>query len=176
MFPEVSQNPTTLSSLNYLLPGHTYFSGKVVAAEQRCQLCRRPSAAGYCDDAIECNFRSRRRLGLPYGVCLELKASDVEQAAVVTAREVRRHAAALKDAPPSQKSSEYREYLASPQWKEFRDAAIAAARWRCQECGAGALELHAHHLTYERLGRERADDVIVLCPPCHRAVHDEVAA
>lgn len=31
--------------------------------------------------------------------------------------------------------------------------------------------LHLHHLTYERLGAERLDDLTPLCPNCHAMVH-----
>jgi len=31
--------------------------------------------------------------------------------------------------------------------------------------------LEVHHLTYDRLGDERMDDLEVLCPDCHRKAH-----
>ena len=55
---------------------------------------------------------------------------------------------------------------------EWRNKALilkARAGWQCQECGRASSEmtLDVHHLTYERLGHERADDLIVLCRSCH---------
>ena len=34
-----------------------------------------------------------------------------------------------------------------------------------------AYRLEVHHLTYERVGHEHPDDLIVLCPACHAAAH-----
>lgn len=34
-----------------------------------------------------------------------------------------------------------------------------------------AYRLEVHHLTYERIGHEHPDDLIVLCPACHADVH-----
>jgi len=34
------------------------------------------------------------------------------------------------------------------------------------------VKLHVHHLTYDNLGRELDDDLIVLCNDCHKQVHE----
>ena len=67
----------------------------------------------------------------------------------------------------------YTNYLASPQWRARADAAITRARHRCQVCYADRwfCRLNVHHRTYERLGRERPDDLIVLCRHCHDLFH-----
>lgn len=67
--------------------------------------------------------------------------------------------------PPS-----YREYLQSAEWSERRDAAIAAAGYRCQVCNTPD-RLHVHHRTYERLSDEEPGDLTVLCEGCHEAFH-----
>jgi hypothetical protein len=36
---------------------------------------------------------------------------------------------------------------------------------RCRDCGRRGTE--AHHLTYERVGRERLSDLVLLCKRCH---------
>jgi hypothetical protein len=46
------------------------------------------------------------------------------------------------------------------------------ARYRCQRCQA-RQDLQVHHKTYERLGRERDDDLEVLCDSCHHGHHVE---
>lgn len=69
--------------------------------------------------------------------------------------------------------TDYYEYIRSAEWKAKAKAAKKIAGWRCQSCGkmaAGHL-LHAHHLTYERLGHERRGDIQVLCVKCHEKVH-----
>lgn len=44
--------------------------------------------------------------------------------------------------------------------------------------GADWLRFHVHHVSYKRLGYERDDDLILLCPPCHNLIHypDSAAA
>ncbi len=61
-------------------------------------------------------------------------------------------------------------YLKSSEWKARRGAALARAGGRCQDCGA-TRNLHVHHLTYKRHGREEARDLRVLCASCHRRRH-----
>jgi hypothetical protein len=62
-------------------------------------------------------------------------------------------------------------YLRRSHWQEFRQA-----WWRahptavCYECG-GSGPMDLHHLTYERLGRERFEDVVPLHRRCHRIWH-----
>ncbi len=63
-------------------------------------------------------------------------------------------------------SKQYREHLRSPRWRLVRRAALSRAGYKCEICGTtGRLEVH--HKTYENLGHETLDDVIVTCPRCH---------
>jgi 5-methylcytosine-specific restriction endonuclease McrA len=63
-----------------------------------------------------------------------------------------------------------REYLKSQKWKKmkkfihFRDGV-------CQLCGSDK-NLEVHHITYDRLGDENPDDLILLCRTCHQDIHD----
>ena len=68
---------------------------------------------------------------------------------------------------------DYREYIQSKEWKAKAKAAKHRANYRCEQCGMMKPEhlLHAHHLTYERLGNERAGDLKVLCNDCHAEEH-----
>jgi hypothetical protein len=63
---------------------------------------------------------------------------------------------------------DYQAYLASPHWQRFKLAFREQRPWRC---GCGATR-ELHHVTYDRLGHERLDDVVPLCPRCHRMAHD----
>ena len=61
----------------------------------------------------------------------------------------------------------YEDYLKSPHWKLF---SACEKRRTCYCCGRrGRLQLH--HVTYDRLGRERPGDVVTLCGRCHKACH-----
>ena len=73
------------------------------------------------------------------------------------------------------KAMGYRAYLQTPEWKEKRRIAIDAAEHRCNRCDYRGSSLHAHHLTYERLGNEHPDDLEVLCRMCHAREHEQVA-
>jgi hypothetical protein len=60
----------------------------------------------------------------------------------------------------------YSEYIHSEKWRERRLAKLEQAHFRCEKCGE-KHGLSVHHKTYDRLGNERADDLIVLCGSCH---------
>lgn len=81
----------------------------------------------------------------------------------------------------------YADYLLSDHWKLTRQLALQRAGNRCQ-CGQCPLasfyphelrewfprsysRLEVHHLTYERLGAEVDDDLLVLCGWCHSRLH-----
>lgn len=65
----------------------------------------------------------------------------------------------------------YREYLRTPEWRETRGAALVRSGHACSLDAAHTDRLEVHHRSYDRLGEERADDVIVLCHDCHRIHH-----
>lgn len=69
----------------------------------------------------------------------------------------------------------YEWVLASPRWARMRDRLIRERGRRCQRCRKPwtETELQGHHLTYERLGFERDEDVEILCPACHPAADAE---
>src|SRR5215831_15426488 len=64
----------------------------------------------------------------------------------------------------------YQRYLRSEEWEAKRIIALRRAGDRCQDCGY-KLEVQVHHLTYDRLGHERPEDLMVLCQPCHAQLH-----
>ena len=68
-------------------------------------------------------------------------------------------------------TDEYKEYLNSFAWKIQRVKALERANWRCEKCGKSRYQitLQVHHLTYDNLGHEKAEDLQVLCKSCHEA-------
>ncbi len=63
--------------------------------------------------------------------------------------------------------SRYQTHMNSEAWRTIRRAMVWLADGRCQWCGdTGSLEVHLRD--YDRLGRERPEDLIVLCVSCHR--------
>jgi hypothetical protein len=69
----------------------------------------------------------------------------------------------------------YEQYLRTDHWLKVRDAAIKRASFRCALCNS-EVNLHVHHRTYERLGRELPGDLTVLCSACHDKFHETLPA
>lgn len=65
----------------------------------------------------------------------------------------------------------YDTYLNTRHWKETRELKLVEAGNRCQVCNATS-NLHVHHRTYDRIGREDMADLTVLCATCHKVFHD----
>ena len=64
----------------------------------------------------------------------------------------------------------YDKHLLSPLWRRKKDKVHRRDGNRCQVCGDAKL-LEVHHLTYERVFVEKLQDLVLLCPSCHRKVH-----
>ena len=65
----------------------------------------------------------------------------------------------------------YYDYIKSDKWKRISRAAKERAGYKCQLCNSKGT-LNTHHRTYENLGNERPEDLIVLCESCHTIFHD----
>ncbi len=63
----------------------------------------------------------------------------------------------------------YADYMQSECWTD-KSRAYRAMVGRCENCGATS-GLSVHHRHYRTLGRERPEDLIVLCSDCHQARH-----
>lgn len=66
----------------------------------------------------------------------------------------------------------YKAYLQSEHWLTFREKALEAAHFECEECGYDE-SLNVHHLTYANIGKESLNDVQVLCYRCHMQAHED---
>lgn len=64
----------------------------------------------------------------------------------------------------------YNLYLRTQHWKQMRALAIDRYGRTCVLCD-GDDNVNVHHRTYERIGRERLDDLVVLCRKCHASHH-----
>lgn len=67
--------------------------------------------------------------------------------------------------------AEYQAYLNSPKWQATRKRLYKLYDYKCDKCGS-PKNLCVHHITYENLGEEKDDDLVVLCQRCHRQLHD----
>lgn len=71
------------------------------------------------------------------------------------------------------KTQSYTEYLKSDHWKKTRKKALKRAKNRCQLCNKKS-KLQVHHRTYKNKGKEKNEDLIVLCNDCHAKFHDKL--
>lgn len=69
---------------------------------------------------------------------------------------------------PGQKK--HRTYIASAAWKDRKREYFSSHPKVCVACGSGR-NVHLHHKTYVRLGRELDSDLVPLCAGCHSKVH-----
>ena len=77
--------------------------------------------------------------------------------------------------------SSYNEYLCSEHWKQLRRRRLACSEKVCNRCGRSKDELylyekekgsfHVHHIDYENLGREKLEELLLLCSTCHAYEH-----
>ena len=66
----------------------------------------------------------------------------------------------------------YIQYLETDHWKSVRENKLKEANYKCQLCSKKDIELHVHHNTYENIGNEEMNDLIVLCKYCHSRFHN----
>lgn len=64
----------------------------------------------------------------------------------------------------------YSDYCRTRHWKFLRRK-LAPRGSLCCACGTDK-RICLHHVSYERIGVERDEDLIRLCAPCHQKVHD----
>lgn len=68
---------------------------------------------------------------------------------------------------------EYREYIQSDRWDKKRRKRLKKDNYTCVDCGERDRPLDVHHLSYDRLGNERMDDLVSLCRKCHNERHEK---
>lgn len=68
------------------------------------------------------------------------------------------------------KDNKYTNYLQTIRWKEIRKFIYAREKGCCANCGS-PFNLVVHHLTYDRLGSEDMNDLVLLCKTCHCKLH-----
>ena len=66
----------------------------------------------------------------------------------------------------------YKQYLETEHWKSIRESKLKETGYKCQLCSKTDIKLHVHHNTYERIGDEDMNDLIVLCESCHKKFHN----
>jgi 5-methylcytosine-specific restriction endonuclease McrA len=72
----------------------------------------------------------------------------------------------------------YSEYLSSNHWRELRTRFYLSKLVNringcicCTYCSKSGIKLNLHHRTYKRLGKERLNDLVLICDDCHDRIH-----
>lgn len=66
----------------------------------------------------------------------------------------------------------YKEYLKTDHWREVKRRYYSRNSKECRICGA-KHNVHLHHKTYKRLGREYDMDLVPLCKRHHNELHEQ---
>ena len=68
----------------------------------------------------------------------------------------------------------YKAYLKSEHWFNMRKSKIKwhGCKANCAVCGKESSMVQLHHISYKHLGDEQPSDLVVLCPECHKRVHE----
>lgn len=73
---------------------------------------------------------------------------------------------------PGFKPLDYYRWINSNAYRGKRNEKLKAVGYKCELCGS-AKNLQVHHITYENLGYEPLDDLLVVCRKCHEELHKE---
>lgn len=83
----------------------------------------------------------------------------------------------------------WKDYIKTPHWRKFSKSILDDEDCVCEICGKNrwngvyirgkkkgkrkrTCQFHIHHKNYNHLGEENRSDVLSLCAPCHKTVHD----
>ncbi|WHZ60027.1 HNH endonuclease signature motif containing protein [Metabacillus hrfriensis] len=70
-----------------------------------------------------------------------------------------------------EKVDNYEDYLETRHWKQFKERYAKSHKKQCTMCDEKE-NIHLHHITYNRVGNEKFEDVVYLCRTCHLKVHE----
>lgn len=72
-----------------------------------------------------------------------------------------------------ERCEDYKRYLRSLHWKLLK--ARTVERGVCEFCGETEPEQwDVHHTTYDRIGNERDEDLMLVCHDCHTWIHTDL--
>lgn len=65
----------------------------------------------------------------------------------------------------------YQHYLDSDHWKKRRKQFLDLDANKCCRVCKREKRLQVHHMTYENIGNEKDEDLVVFCSRCHKKFH-----
>lgn len=66
----------------------------------------------------------------------------------------------------------YEQYLKTEHWRLKKKEYSSVYKKECAICG-DKKKLHLHHKTYENVGKENLEDLVLLCEKCHYEIHND---
>lgn len=140
------------------------------------------SATGMPDRSVRLCLRKLQALGVIKGTMIyagQRLPSGQHAAGMRMVHEVQWYWGMTKEEMGVKNSEElskidYYEYLKTEAWQVKRMDHLRKSGFKCQICNNGKTILDVHHRTYSRLGKEKYEDLIVLCRECHGRFHDKL--
>lgn len=65
----------------------------------------------------------------------------------------------------------YVDYIVGKEWREKKIKFFNKYGKKCFACNS-FKNINVHHLTYRNIGKEKDEDLVVLCRCCHEEYHD----
>lgn len=130
--------------------------------ETSCLLCNKRFTRTVPTRAARAELEREKGVNPKWRICVDCRAFRALDLELLRKKPGERLTAAHRAA--------YSSYLRTAQWEERRQRALKRAGRKCSLCSR-KTRLQVHHRTYERIGEERASDLIVLCDGCHSAHH-----
>ena len=154
LYWKTDMTPTDIGGLIDVAKERVYGIAGPLPVQMSCELCHRVFVS---------TIRSRNET--PAKICASCDAIKIRQ----------EHDKWMNQwtKTPMNSPVNYASYLSSHSWKKRARQMRERAGFKCQLCGANDKPLNVHHNSYERLGRERDDDLVVLCEPCHHRFHNQ---
>ena len=72
---------------------------------------------------------------------------------------------------PGRRQRDYQARFKKPDWRNLRAQVLIRDGYVCRHCGEDANT--ADHITYERFGHERLEDLVASCEPCSLAEREQ---
>lgn len=80
----------------------------------------------------------------------------------------------LKQKEIQQSKMFYGKYIHSKQWKVLKECVLEERGNFCECCDKETDRLDLHHITYDHVGYESREEVLLLCRDCHKDIHETI--
>ena len=137
---------------------------------------RRKIVCPHCDRCYNLRFKEasyRKRRLHPCLTCGNLFDPNAHRAPKSRPTDAARQKMLKRIAPEIYRlrTMPYLRYLGTEHWRTIRRLILERDRGLCRLCPGGAD--HVHHIHYRNRGREKLEDLVLLCRRCHAEEHEK---